>query len=201
MRAKVFTLRFSSQLGRFDDGELVALQRRVVLEHLREHVITTAGETMLACVATWQERTGSTASHDSAPLRNDKPSTTPPPRHVAVADPEPITAPQSTGPATPLEQLRAEFTEEQRNLFDLVRRWRARTAHDEGAPAYVVLTNRQLVEIVRQRPRSKAGLGAIHGLGDKKIDRYGAQLLAVLWPEAPPTESADSSSPTREAAS
>lgn len=30
MRAKVLTLRFSPQLGRFDDGELIALQRRVV---------------------------------------------------------------------------------------------------------------------------------------------------------------------------
>jgi superfamily II DNA helicase RecQ len=152
MRAKVFTLRFSSQLGRFDDGELIALPRRVVLEHLREHVITTAGETMLACVATWQERTGSTAANDSPPPRTDEPSTTPPPRHEAVAEPAPTTATQPPGPATPLDQLRAEFTDEQRNLFDLVRRWRARTAHDEGAPAYVVLTNRQLVEIVRQRP-------------------------------------------------
>jgi hypothetical protein len=127
MRAKVFTLRFSSQLGRFNDGELIALQRRVVLEHLREHVITTAGETVLACVATWQERTSSTTATDSPPPRTDEPSTTPPPRHEATADPEPTTAPQPTGPATPLEQLRAEFTQEQRNLFDLVRRWRART--------------------------------------------------------------------------
>lgn len=106
--------------------------------------------------------------------------------HVAQEPSAGTTRPAS--PATPLEQLRAEFTDEQRNLFDLVRRWRARTAHEEGAPAYVVLTNRQLVEIVRQRPHSKAGLGAIHGLGDKKIARYGAQLIAVLWPAAPEQE-------------
>ncbi len=198
MRAKVFTLRFSPQLGRFDDAELIALQRRVVLEHLREHVVTTAGETMLACVATWQERTGAATVHDTPVPRTNEDSTMAR-RHEAAAEPKShaTTTTEPPGPAVPLDQLRAQFTEEQRNLFDQVRRWRARTAHDEGSPAYVVLTNRQLVEIVRQRPRSRAGLGEIHGLGDKKIARYGAQLLSVLWPEVPPAEAvAEASNPT-----
>ena len=39
MRAKVLTLRFSPQLGRFDDAPLVALQQAVVLERVREHLV------------------------------------------------------------------------------------------------------------------------------------------------------------------
>lgn len=184
MRAKVFTLRFSSSLGRFDDGELIALQRRVVLEHLREHVVTTAGETMLACVATWQERAASTSGDEPARTTAQQPTIAAPGSESASTLPADTPTPETTAasPAVPLEQLRAEFSAEQQVLFDLVRRWRARTAHDEGAPAYVVLTNRQLVEIVRQRPHSKAALGSIHGLGDKKVARYGEQLLALLWP-------------------
>jgi superfamily II DNA helicase RecQ len=202
MRAKVLTLRFSPQLGRFDDGELIALQRRVVLENVREHVVTTGGETMLACVAVWQERTGAVPTPDE-PQRHAPP----PPQQTSAPTsktdaPQPDAPAPAGGPATPLEQLRAEFTAEQRVLFDHVRRWRARTAHDEGAPAYVVLTNRQLVEIVRQRPHSKAALGAIHGLGDKKIGRYGEQLLAVLWPDAPHAEApADRATAAAEATS
>lgn len=189
MRAKVFTLRFSPSLGRFDDSELVALQRRVVLEHLREHVVATAGETMLACVAVWQERSAAGGKDETAPPSNV--SSSPEVREPAPAAvaPRPNAEPQSTppaarGPAVPLDQLRAEFSNEQKDLFDRLRRWRARTGHDEGAPAYVVLTNRQLVEIVRLRPQSRHALGSIHGLGEKKIGRYGQQILQVLWPEA-----------------
>lgn len=39
MRAKVLTLRFSPQLGRFDDAPLVALQQAVVLERVRESLV------------------------------------------------------------------------------------------------------------------------------------------------------------------
>ena len=56
MRAKVITLRFSPQLGRFDDAPLIALQQNVVLEQMREHLVQVGGETMLLCVATWREK-------------------------------------------------------------------------------------------------------------------------------------------------
>ena len=39
MRAKVITLRFSPQIIRFDDAALVALQQKVVLEHVRDHIV------------------------------------------------------------------------------------------------------------------------------------------------------------------
>ncbi|MFO1031813.1 MAG: hypothetical protein U1F60_12085, partial [Planctomycetota bacterium] len=56
MRAKVLTLRFSPQLGRFDDAPLLALQQKVVLEHVREHVVQIGGEPMLLCLAEWREQ-------------------------------------------------------------------------------------------------------------------------------------------------
>lgn len=56
MRAKVITLRFSPQLGRFDDAPLIALQQKVVLEQMREHLVQAGGEAMLLCVTTWREK-------------------------------------------------------------------------------------------------------------------------------------------------
>ncbi|MFN9706704.1 MAG: hypothetical protein ACK595_18025 [Planctomycetota bacterium] len=44
MRAKVLTLRFSPQLGRFDDAPLIALQQAVVLERVREHLVQVGDE-------------------------------------------------------------------------------------------------------------------------------------------------------------
>jgi hypothetical protein len=57
MRAKVLTLRFSPQLGRFDDAPLVALQQTVVLERVREHLVQVGDEPMLVCIAAWREHT------------------------------------------------------------------------------------------------------------------------------------------------
>jgi hypothetical protein len=40
---------------RFDDGPLVALQQRVVLDDLREHLVHVGAEPILLCVARWRD--------------------------------------------------------------------------------------------------------------------------------------------------
>lgn len=175
MRAKVLTLRFSAPLGRFDDAALVSLQQKVVLESVREHLVQVGCEAMLLCVATWRER--EVAAEER-----------PAPDPTRANDAEATSNGPTSRPATPVGELCADFTSGEQALFDLVRQWRRQKAHDEGVPPYVVLTNRQLVEVVRQRPCDKTALGRIHGLGDKKIARHGEELLAILWPEASTTD-------------
>jgi superfamily II DNA helicase RecQ len=166
MRARLLTLRFSPTLGRFDDAELIALQRRVSFEEVREHLVVVGGETMLLCLVSWREQV---AANQPEPTASSPAATEPP-----------AAAPSSSGPSRPVPDLRAELDAEQRARFDQIRRWRSQKAHDEGAPPYVILTNRQLVELVRQRPETKAGLLRIDGLGDKKVARYGGELLSLL---------------------
>ncbi|MFO1032389.1 MAG: HRDC domain-containing protein [Planctomycetota bacterium] len=198
MRAKVITLRFSPQLGRFDDAPLIALQQKIVLEQMREHLVQIGGEAMLLCVATWREKAeGSMAAvtNNTAPPSPTAATTGEAP---AVTRPEPESreaAGDRHGQSTPVGELRADFTPEQQVLFDLVRRWRRQKAHQEGVPPYVVLTNRQLVELVVERPASKTAMGKIAGFGDKKLARHGEELLMLLWPEAPPNEQPESSPP------
>jgi superfamily II DNA helicase RecQ len=144
---------------------------------------------MLVCVAVWREKAeacGTAAATSASP----KLSAVPPNPEASVFPP--ATAAQDApdvrrGPATPVGELRADFTAEQQTLFDLLRRWRRQKAHDEGAPPYVVLTNRQLIDLVLQRPRSKKAMGQIAGFGDKKLARHGEELLTLLWPDAPPS--------------
>jgi hypothetical protein len=38
-------------LSRFDDSQLLALQQKVVIEHVREHLVQIGGEPMLLCIA------------------------------------------------------------------------------------------------------------------------------------------------------
>ena len=61
-----------------------------------------------------------------------------------------------------------------------LRAWRARRAREDGVPAYVVLHDATLHELAARRPRSPAELSAVRGLGPRKIERYGDELLDLL---------------------
>jgi superfamily II DNA helicase RecQ len=73
-------------------------------------------------------------------------------------------------PATPGEQA----------LFEALREWRRTVAAGLGKPAYVVFADRTLAEIARVRPRALAALRGVSGVGDHKLERYGAEVLAVV---------------------
>jgi ATP-dependent DNA helicase RecQ len=65
-------------------------------------------------------------------------------------------------------------------LRDYLREWRRNTAKEQGMPAYVVLHDTTLDEICRIRPSSMAELMSITGIGERKAELYGAEILAAL---------------------
>ena len=64
-----------------------------------------------------------------------------------------------------------------RELWERLRAWRAATAKEHGVPAYVVFHDATLAELVRERPATPAALSRISGVGTRKLERYGAELL------------------------
>jgi DNA helicase-2/ATP-dependent DNA helicase PcrA len=71
-----------------------------------------------------------------------------------------------------------------RELLDRLHHWRSGRAKEQRVPAFVVFTDATLVAIAEQRPADAAGLTAIPGIGSAKLDRYGADVLAVVRGEA-----------------
>lgn len=67
-------------------------------------------------------------------------------------------------------------------LFNSLREWRSRLAHEQGVPPYVVFTNRQLAALVRARPESANALAQVEGIGAGKVEDYGAEVLRLLAP-------------------
>jgi len=65
-------------------------------------------------------------------------------------------------------------------LFAALKAWRAEVAKARGVPAYVVLHDATMDGIAAARPRSLDELRGIPGIGDKKLEHYGAALLAVV---------------------
>ncbi len=65
-------------------------------------------------------------------------------------------------------------------LFERLRDWRRRRANADGVPAYVVFPDRTLVQIADRKPRDRADLAAISGVGPTKLERYADEVLAVV---------------------
>ena len=64
--------------------------------------------------------------------------------------------------------------------FDALRAWRAEVAREHNLPAFVVFHDAALAQMARERPVTLDQLGGISGVGAKKLEAYGAEILRVL---------------------
>ena len=64
--------------------------------------------------------------------------------------------------------------------FAALKAWRAEVAREHNLPAYVVFHDATLAEMARIRPDSLDALGRISGVGAKKLEAYGREILRVL---------------------
>jgi DNA helicase II / ATP-dependent DNA helicase PcrA len=65
-------------------------------------------------------------------------------------------------------------------LFDRLREWRRVRASTDGVPAYVVFHDATLAQIAERKPRDRADLAAVSGIGPTKLDRYADEVLAIV---------------------
>jgi ATP-dependent DNA helicase RecQ len=61
-----------------------------------------------------------------------------------------------------------------------LRTWRSDIARQRGVPAYVVLHDSTIDGIVRALPTTLDELSSVPGIGDKKLEHYGEELLRLL---------------------
>ena len=69
---------------------------------------------------------------------------------------------------------------EQLVRFEALKAWRSEVAKEHGLPAYVIFQNVTLAEMAKQQPSTLDELGGISGVGTKKLEAYGRELLRVL---------------------
>jgi ATP-dependent DNA helicase RecQ len=71
------------------------------------------------------------------------------------------------------------------DLFEELRALRRRIADREGVPAYVIFHDATLREMAEARPTSDDELLEVGGVGEKKLEKYGGEFLALLarWAE------------------
>jgi ATP-dependent DNA helicase RecQ len=65
-------------------------------------------------------------------------------------------------------------------LREFLREWRRAAAKEQGTPAFVVLHDTSLDEICRIKPSSIAQLRTVTGIGERKAEMFGHQILEAL---------------------
>ena len=83
-------------------------------------------------------------------------------------------------PGRPKVDYKEVLKPEEFEVFSRLRDWRKTVAEQEGVPVYVVFTNEQLAAMVKQRVSTKAALKEIEGVGEARVEKYGAAVLERL---------------------
>jgi ATP-dependent DNA helicase RecQ len=65
-------------------------------------------------------------------------------------------------------------------LFERLREWRAGAAREQGVPAYIIFGDATLRGVALAKPTTLDELTGISGVGEKKLELYGQQLLDVV---------------------
>ncbi len=81
----------------------------------------------------------------------------------------------------------ALVAEEDEPLMSALKAKRRELAEAARAPAYVIFPDRTLMEMANHRPKTLDDFRRINGVGEKKLEKYGAVFLSVINGEPPET--------------
>jgi ATP-dependent DNA helicase RecQ len=82
--------------------------------------------------------------------------------------------------ARPTGHTESDLPAAEQAIFDKLRGWRAETARTHNVPAYVIFHDATMREIAKARPGSLNDLRNISGVGEKKLETYGAEIVALI---------------------
>ncbi len=78
------------------------------------------------------------------------------------------------------EKATAEMNLGARERFAALKAWRAEVAKEHNLPAYVIFHDATLISIAIQAPQSIDDLSGISGMGTKKLEAYGHEVLRIV---------------------
>ncbi|MEM9823619.1 MAG: RecQ family ATP-dependent DNA helicase, partial [Bacteroidota bacterium] len=65
-------------------------------------------------------------------------------------------------------------------LFELLRQIRKDLAREKGVPPYIIFSDASLEEMAAERPTNKIEFRKISGVGDQKLEQYGAHFISGI---------------------
>jgi ATP-dependent DNA helicase UvrD/PcrA len=86
----------------------------------------------------------------------------------------------TTPPAIMLRRCESCPSDIDEELLVELKDWRLRTSKEMSVPAYVVFTDNTLIAIAETLPTDDAALVSIPGIGARKLEQYGPDVLAMV---------------------
>ncbi len=80
----------------------------------------------------------------------------------------------------------SDLTTDETALFARLKELRLGLAHDRAVPAYVIFSDRSLIDMARHAPRTKDAFADIHGVGQAKLRDFAEIFLAAIEQHAAP---------------
>ena len=72
------------------------------------------------------------------------------------------------------------MTEDERELFDLLRQCRSNLAKSNGVAPFMIFSNATLIDMAKKRPTNMTAFKRVSGVGEMKASWYGKDFLKVL---------------------
>ena len=72
------------------------------------------------------------------------------------------------------------MTEDEREIFDLLRECRSRLAKANGVAPFMIFSNATLMDMAKKRPKNTSEFKRVSGVGEMKAQWYGRDFLKVL---------------------
>ncbi|MEC9325740.1 MAG: ATP-dependent DNA helicase UvrD2 [Actinomycetota bacterium] len=113
------------------------------------------------------------SQRDDGPSRSRKPRGPAPRCRICN---EPLTSP----PAIMLRRCESCPSDIDEHLLAELKDWRLRISKEMSVPAYVVFTDNTLIAIAESMPTDDAALVAIPGIGARKLEQFGPDVLAMV---------------------
>ena len=82
--------------------------------------------------------------------------------------------------SSPMGEPETKLSDEQQTIEDRLRAWRKAEAAKTGKPAFIVFGDKTLRALAVAAPTTLSAMATVAGVGPDKLERYGADVLAVL---------------------
>lgn len=69
---------------------------------------------------------------------------------------------------------------ENKDLFNKLKLWRKEKANSLGIKPYIIFSDSTLIELANKMPKDKEELLSIRGMGEKKFEKYGDEVLNII---------------------
>ncbi|WP_294430434.1 RecQ family ATP-dependent DNA helicase [uncultured Treponema sp.] len=73
--------------------------------------------------------------------------------------------------------------EEAKRIQNALKKWRKRKAEEMNVPPYIIFGDRTLNDIAFKKPHTESELYDVNGLGEKKVEKFGTEILEIVGEE------------------